>query len=366
MKVPYLSLKRQFSELNISSLFERVFSDCNFINGAQVEIFERNFAELCGVPYAVAVNSGTDALLFALKASGVGPGDEVITAPNSFIASAGAIALAGAKPVFVDVQADYNLDVEKIEDAITPKTRAVLPVHLTGNPCDMGPIVDLCNRFGLELIEDAAQAVGASYRGQKVGSFGIGCFSLHPLKNLNACGDGGVLTTKSKEIYERVRGIRNHGLINRDESVEFGYCSRLDTLQAVVVLEGLKRLPGLTLARQANARYYDELLASAFPNVILPPRKEGFDQVFHTYVVRVRNRSELIKFLEKNGVETKIHYPIPLHLQKAAASLGYKKGDFPVCESQSSEILTLPIHQYLSREDQEYVVSTIQRFYQST
>ena len=364
MKVAYLDLSRQFQDEALFEEVKKVFGRGQFILGSEVERFEAAFADVCGTRFTLGLNSGTDALFLTLKALGIGPGDEVITVSNSFVATAGAIMAAGAKPVFVDVAPDYNIDVNLIEPSITPRTKAIIPVHLTGNPADMPEIVALAKRHGLYVIEDAAQSVMAAINGQQTGSFGdAGCFSLHPLKNLNVGGDGGVLTTNSEDLYRKIKMLRNHGLKNRDEIEFFGYNSRLDAIQAVVALYGLKRLKEVTQKRIANAALYDRELKDLENCVSLPPRRPGWNQVFHTYVIQVKERERLMAFLEKQGVETKIHYPIPIHLQKPCRQLGYKKGDFPVCESQSERILTLPIHQYLTAEQLFYVTKQIKGFY---
>lgn len=364
LKVKYLDLPKQFKDEALWREIKKIFETCQFIQGPEVERFESKFANLCGTPYALGLNSGTDAIFLALKALNIGPGDEVITVPNSFISTTGAIIAAGAKPAFVDIAADYNMDVNRIEEAITPRTKAILPVHLTGNPADMVKITEIAKKKGLFVIEDAAQAVMASINGKRVGSFGdAGCFSLHPLKNLNICGDGGVLTTQAQAINEKVRFLRNHGLKSRDEIEFFGYNSRLDTIQAIVADYGMQNLKAIKEKRQKNARIYDQGLKDLDGIVTIPPRREKVDQVFHTYVIRVQKRAELIGYLEENGVESKIHYPIPIHLQKPCQALGYKKGDFPVCEKQAEEILSLPIHQYLGKDQLNYVIDRIKKFY---
>jgi len=364
MKVKYLDLPRQFKDEALWTIIQKQFELSRFILGEEVERFEARFAELCQTSFAVGVNSGADALFLALKALDIGPGDEVISVPNSFVATGGAIIAAGAKPVFVDVGADYNIDVNLIEPAITSKTRAILPVHLTGNPADMPRILDIAKRHHLYVIEDAAQAVMASIQGQPVGSFGdVGCFSLHPLKNLNVCGDGGVLTTNSQEICEKVKLLRNHGLKNRDEIEFFGYNSRLDTIHATVALYMLKSLSEVTETRKKHAQIYDKSLKNLAGVVILPPRRENVDQVFHTYVVQVKGRTAFMKYLQDHGVETKIHYPVPIHLQKPCRAMGYKRGDFPTCEQQAESIVSLPVHQHLTEEQIYYVTETIKKFY---
>ncbi len=365
MKVPYLDLASQFSDPELRRAVMDLFCSCHFILGPQVEELEKRFAKLCGTRFALGLNSGTDALFLALKALGIGSGDEVITVSNSFIATAGAIAATGARPIFVDVSPDYNIDPAKITAAITDKTRAILPVHLTGNPADMPRILEISKRHGLAVIEDAAQAVGAEIKGIRTGSFGdFGCFSLHPLKNLNAAGDAGILTTDSEELFEKTRRLRNHGFKNRDEIDFFGYNSRMDSIQAAIVLERLKKLESVTESRRANAALYDKLLAPLVPsNLAIPPRRPEVKQVYHTYVVQVENRENLVSYLAERGVETKIHYPTPIHLQMACRAMGWKEGDLPLTETQSKRILTLPVHQGLAPEQIEFVCSCIRNFY---
>ena len=364
MKVKYLDLPKQFKDEKLWAALREQFETCQFIMGPEVERFESNFAKLCQTSYALGLNSCTDAIFLALKALDIGPGDEVITVPNSFVATVGAIMATGAKPVFVDVGSDYNIDVELLERAITQKTKAILPVHLTGNPAEMHKIMEISKRRGLYVVEDAAQAVSASINGQPVGSFGdAGCFSLHPLKNLNVCGDGGVLTTTSQEIYNKLKLLRNHGLKNRDEIEFFGYNSRLDTIQATIANHFMKNLKSITETRRSNALVYDNGLKDLYDFITLPPCKDSVYQVYHTYVIQAKNRDELAKYLNHHGVETKIHYPIPIHLQEPCRKLGYKMGDFPVCEEQSERILTLPIHQYLKEKELYYIIDLITQFY---
>jgi dTDP-4-amino-4,6-dideoxygalactose transaminase len=366
MKVKYLDLQKQFDDEAFFNVLSEQFKTCHFVMGPEVDRFELNFAELCQTPYAVALNSGTDAIFLALKTLSIGAGDEVITVPNSFIATAGAIIATGAKPVFVDVGDDYNINVELIERAITKDTRALIPVHLTGNPANMLEIMDIADRRKLYVLEDAAQAVGASINGRAVGSFGnAGCFSLHPLKNLNVCGDGGVLTTTSHEVYHNIRLLRNHGLKNRDEAEFFGYNSRLDTLQAVIANYVMNHIGEVTRKRQKNASIYDQALSELEDFVVLPPKRDRVVQVYHTYVVQVKQRTDLNRFLHENGVETKIHYPIPIHLQKPCRKMGYKRDDFPVCEKQAESIVSLPVHQHLSEEQVYYTINLIKKFYKT-
>jgi dTDP-4-amino-4,6-dideoxygalactose transaminase len=365
MKVKYSYLDTQFADAeDVLDAIRGLLKTGQFTLGPAVEDFEARFAALCGARFAVGVNSGTDALILIFKALQIGPGHEVITAPNSFIATAGAIAMVGATPVFADVGDDYNLDPERVEAAITSRTRAIVPVHLTGNPAAMPRLLEIARRRDLHVIEDAAQAVGATIDGRPVGSWGTAAeFSLHPLKNLNVWGDGGVVVTSDPDLNERMRLLRNHGLRTRDEATIFGYNSRLDTLQAIVALHLLDRLAGINQARIENAALYDAGLAPLAPDVLLPPRPANVRQVYHTYVIRARDRDRLVAFLGERGVEAKIHYPIPIHRQPAARHLGYGPGSMPVTEAQAGTILTLPVHQDLTRAQLDYVVATVREFY---
>lgn len=364
MQIPYVNLINQHKVLRdeILAAIDKVLSHAMFILGEEVSQFEEAFAKYCGSRFAIGVNSGTDALFLSMKALAIGPGDEVITVPNSFITTASSIAATGARPVFVDVEENgYNIDATLIEKAITKHTKAILPVHLTGRPAEMGIILDIAARYGLNVIEDVAQAVGAEYKGQKVGSFGTaGCFSLHPLKTLNACGDGGVITTNNEKLYQRIYALRKCGLKNRDESDEFGYNSRLDSLQAAILNVKLKYVDEWNSRRRENAKYYTNKLQDV---VLVPPERADEKAVYHTYVIQSKDRDELQSYLKNNGIDTKIHYPIPIHLQKAAEHLGYKHGDFPRTEQQAEEILSLPIYPELTIEQMNHVVETIRTFY---
>lgn len=365
IRVPYLGLVDQFSDPALRREINRVIDHCQFILGPVVGVFEKRFAELCRTRFALGVNSGTDAIFLALKAVDVGPGDEVITVANSFIATAGAIAATGARPVFIDVGADYNMNPTFLESALSPRTRAIVPVHLTGCPAPMKQIRDIAKKRGLVIIEDAAQAVGAAIGDRPVGSLGdVGCFSLHPLKNLNVAGDGGMMTTDSEDLYLKLNKLRSHGLKNRDEIEYFGYNSRLDSLQAAVGLYNLDGLEEVTRRRMKNAHRYDQHLADLAPNVIIPPRPTGVRQVFHTYVVQVKHREDLMRALLGAGIETKIHYPIPIHFQMPCREMGWKRGDLPVTEAQSERILSLPVQQFLSTDQIDYVSEVIRSFYQ--
>jgi len=364
-KVKYVDLSKQANvEAILNDIKEILLKTGQFTLGQPVTELESKFAKLCKTKYAVGVNSGTDALFLTMKALNIGPGDEVITAPNSFIATAGAIANAGARPVFVDVNDEYNINADLIEKAITPRTKAIMPVHLTGNPADMPKIMEIANKYNLYVIEDACQAVSASINRQPVGSFGIAAgFSFHPLKNLNVWGDGGIITTDLKELFDKIVLLRNHGLKNRDEVEFFAYNSRLDTLQAIVANQLLNVLDAITDARIKNAKKYDDALSNLADYITIPPRRSNVKQVYHTYVIQAKERNKLGAYLAKKGIETKVHYLIPIHLQQASKYLGYKEGDFPVCEAQAKSIITLPVHQHLTDDQITYVIDNIREFY---
>lgn len=366
-QVAYSYLDKQFQDPQpFFDAIHAVVRSGDYTLGKVLQRFEEALTSLCQTSYAVGVNSGTDALFLAMKACGIGPGDEVLTTPNTFIATVGAIVMTGARPVFADVGEDYNLNPDLIEAKITPKTKALLPVHLTGNPARMEDILAIASRRNLLVIEDAAQAISASIHGKSVGSFGIaGCFSFHPLKNLNGWGDGGAITTNSQELYEKLILLRNHGLQNRDEVALFGINSRLDTIQAAILLKLMEAVSRITEKRIALAALYDRWLGELKGFVTLPPRRKDVRQVYHTYIIQAQSRDALKDFLAEKGVSAKIHYPIPVHLQEAARDLGYKAGDFPVCEAQAKMILTLPIHQYLEEGDIRYVCDQIKAFYLS-
>lgn len=365
-QVPYVDFQAQYAEERdaIHACVDRVFTRADFVSGSAVAELEASLAERCGTAHAVALGSGTDALIFALKSLGVGPGDEVITAPNSFVASASCIVHVGARPVFVDVLDDQNMDSGKIEGAITPRTKAIIPVHLTGRIAEMEAINAVAAKHGLFVIEDAAQSISSRYRGRAAGALGhIGCFSTHPLKNLGAAGDGGFLTTGDGDIAARIRRLRNHGMLDRDTVAEWGYVSRMDTLQAAILNVRLGRLDALIAKRRANAERYRALLDPAF--VFIPPARAHAFDTFHTFVVQVDHRDALRAYLLAQGIETFIHYPRPIHLQPAAKELGYGPGAFPVTERQAGRILSLPINQYLTPGQIETVAAAVNAFYRS-
>ena len=351
-EIPYVNLAAQWHEdrSELLPIIETVLARGIYVGGDEVEQFERAVAKVCNCQYAIALNSGTDALVCALHAMGIGRGDEVITPPNSFIASTAAIVHTGASPVFVDVQPDQNIDPDLIEAVVTSKTRAIMPVHLTGRISNMLAINTIATKYNLAVIEDAAQAIGSRLGGKPSGSLGsIGCFSTHPLKNLNACGDGGFVTTNNEVLGEKIRLMRNHGLLDRNTVEQFGIVSRMDTLQAAILNFRLDRLPDVIEKRRCNAKLYRDVLDSA--NVFVPPEEDNEFNTYHTFVIQVDRRTDLQEHLHSNNIHTTIHYPVPIHLQPAARNLGYRNGDFPVTEAQSGRILTLHVNQYLEEND---------------
>jgi len=365
VKIPYVDLSLQHRPLKDELLkaVERVLDSGQFILGEETVKFEQEFAALCGTAHAVGLNSGTDALLLAFRALGIGPGDEVITAPNSYLASASSIALAGATVRFADVREDFNLDPEAVARAITPKTKAIAVVHLTGRPAPMDEILMLARKHGLKVVEDAAQAVGAKYRGRPVGSMGdAGCFSLHPLKNLNACGDGGMLVTNDLALADRVRLLRNHGHPNRDDCVEFSIVSRLDSVQAAMLRVKLRYLPEVTRRRRENADCYREALAGC-PGIRLPQDRPEEFSVYHTFIIECERRDELRSHLDKKGIGSVIHYPIPIHLMQVGRKLGFKPGMFPVAERLAGRILSLPIYPQITKDQVLIISKEILAFY---
>jgi len=364
MKIHYVSLSDQWeSEKNdLMPIIEKVLSKGLYVNAPEIDEFEEKVAELCNTKYAVALNSGTDALTLALYLAGVKRGDEVITVPNSFIATTAVIVHLGAKPIFVDVGQDQNIDVNLIKKAITKKTKAILPVHLTGRVADMKKIIQIAKKYNISVIEDAAQAIGSLYYNKPSGSIGkVGCFSTHPLKNLNSCGDGGFITTNDKTIYEKAILLRTHGLVNRDKSLYFGFVSRMDSLQAAILIYRLMKLKHVIMKRRENAKFYFNNLNDKY--IKLPFERKYEFNTYHTFVIQIDKRDALQSYLKENNIITVIHYPIPIHLQPAASKLGYKKGDFPQAEGQADRILSIPVHQYLTKTYLEKIVKKINDFF---
>lgn len=361
--VPYVDLVRQYAPMKetMHGALEKILSSGQYILGNEVTIFEELFANYIGVKHAIAVGSGTSALYLALKALNIGTGDEVITAPNSYLASASSIALTGAKPVFVDVANDYNINPDLIESAISGKTKAILPVHLTGRPASMGKILEISRKYNLPIIEDAAQSVGASYNGKMVGSFGeFGCFSLHPLKNLSALGDGGIITTNNPQMADWLYKARNHGHPDRNNCDFWSHNMRLDSLQAAFLNIKINYIDQVNQKRRNHAQKYHKSLRNL---VRIPPEKSYERNVYHTFIIETGKRDELKQYLNNEGIDTKIHYPTPIPFLKASAYLGYKEGSFPVAEKQSTRILSLPIAEYLSLSEIDIVIEKIVRFF---
>ena len=365
MAIPLVDLQSQYREIRdeIEPAVSGVMSRANFILGPEVEKFEEAFAAFCGAKSALGVASGTDALRLSLEGMGVGRGDEVIVPANTFIATAFAVSEAGATPVFADVdERTYNIDVDSVKDRITDKTRAIIPVHLYGQPADIDPILGLARERNLLVVEDACQAHGAEYRGKRVGSLGdAGCFSFYPGKNLGAYGDGGMVVTDRRELAEALVMLRNVGRSDKHRHPVKGLNSRLDNIQAAVLLVKLGHLPQWNESRRSWAHLYNELLDGT--PCVRPYEAPYARHVYHLYVVRVKRREELQEHLTKRGVSTGIHYPIPIHLQEAYKELGHRRGDFPISERLAEEILSLPIYPELGEEGVAEVVDAIRDFY---
>jgi dTDP-4-amino-4,6-dideoxygalactose transaminase len=364
MNIPFVDLSAQYQEIKneIRSSLEGLFLRSNFILGEEVSLFEKEFAEYCGTKYAVGVNSGTDALFLALLSLGIKKGDEVILPAFTFIATALAVSFTGARPVFVDINKySYNIDVDKISSVINKKTKAIIPVHLYGQPADMQPILKIAKRYNLKVIEDAAQAHGAKYKEKKCGSMGdIGCFSFYPAKNLGCFGDGGMAVTNNQKIYRKILMLRDYGRKKKYDHIIKGYNSRLDTIQAIVLRAKLKRLDKWNQLRQSNAAYYNKLLKDG-EKIVIPVVLEDRTHIYHVYAVRVRNRDKIFQLLRKKGIGVIIHYPKPLHLQKAYKELKYKNGDFPIAEKLAKEVISLPISPHLTKKQIRFVVSQLKQ-----
>jgi dTDP-4-amino-4,6-dideoxygalactose transaminase len=364
-RVPFVDLGRQFSDLEqqLTDGFRSIGRSGQFILGPHVETFEHRIASYCQTKFAVSCGNGSDALFLSLKALGIGAGAEVIIPVNSFVATAWVVVAAGAIPRFVDVSEDMNIDVAQLAGAITDRTKAIIPVHLTGRPAPMEEILRISNHHGLAIVEDSAQAVGAKLNGRSVGSFGDAAgFSLHPLKNLGVLGDGGFITTNREDLYENLLKLRNHGLIDRDHCTLWGYNSRLDALQAYAANEKLSHLDRWNnRCREIAAKYRQALQ----PFVSVPIDAPGEYSVYHNFVINTEHRDQLRAHLGRRNVGSNIHYPIPLHLQDAARQLGYRRGDFPRAERFAQTMLSLPIFPELTDDEVDYVIATILEFFDS-
>jgi dTDP-4-amino-4,6-dideoxygalactose transaminase len=364
--IPFVDLVAQHMTIRteVNAAIQQILSRCNFILGSQVEEFEQAFAEFIGTEHAVGVSSGVDALRLALMALDVGSEDEVILPANTYIATAMAVSAVGARPVLVDCDPEtYNIDVNLIELAITPRTKAIIPVHLTGQSADMDPILEMAGRHGLHTVEDAAQSHGTLYKGRPCGSIGIaGCFSFYPGKNLGACGDGGIVTTTDARLDERLRRLRNYGQRAKYQHVEKGLNARLDTLQAAILAVKLRYLTEWNEARAKHAQKYKEMLTGV-GDLVLRRAVPYSTHIYHLFIVETEHRDALQKHLDAAGIHTSIHYPVPIHLQQAYADLGYSKGDFSEAERLAKRMLSLPMFPELCSDQMQHVTSEIGRFF---
>ncbi|HET7037836.1 MAG TPA: DegT/DnrJ/EryC1/StrS family aminotransferase [Thermomicrobiaceae bacterium] len=364
MQVPFVDLGAQYAAIGreVDAAMGAVLQRGDFILGRDLERFEEEFAAYCEAPFAVGVDSGMSALTLILRGYGIGPGDEVITSANTFIATALTISMVGARPVLVDIDPEtLTLDLERLERAITPRTRAIMPVHLYGHPEDMDPINELAARHGLIVIEDACQAHGARYKGKRTGALGhAAAYSFYPAKNLGAYGDGGMVVTADPELVARLQLLRNYGQSEKYHHEIQGYNHRLDTLQAAALRIKLRYLDDWNAARRQHAARYSRLLAGS--GVMLPPVMPEVEPVWHLYIIRTRARDALRAYLGERGIATGIHYPIPIHLQPAYTELGYREGDFPISEAAAQEMLSLPMYAELQAEQIDYVAEAVRAF----
>jgi dTDP-4-amino-4,6-dideoxygalactose transaminase len=363
--VPHFDLAAQYTAIGaeIRTAVERVLASQQFILGREGAAFEQEIAQLCGVAHGVGVASGTDALILALRACGVQSGDEVLIPPFTFVATGSAVSALSAKPVFVDIRPDtYNLDPSDLARRVTPRTRAIIAVHLYGLPCDMDPILSFARTHNLRVIEDNAQSIGANYKGRRTGSMGdAACLSFYPTKNLGAYGDAGMIVTNSDEMAERLKSLRNHGQSAKYVSSKPGWNSRLDEIQAAILRVKLRYLPVWQRMRQAHAAAYTKLLLG-IPGVAPPLTPEGYEHVFHQYTIRVERRDAVQQFLNERKIGSAVYYPVPLHLQPLYASLGHKPGDFPHAEHAAHEVLSLPMFPELRPEQITRVADAVSEF----
>ena len=364
MQVRYSYLKQQF--VNCDDLWDELkkfVSTGDFTLGKHLKRFEKNFANLIGTKYAIGVNSGTDAIKLSLKALGIKQGDEVITAANTFVATVGAINELGAKIVFIDCDDSFCMNVNHLENYITNKTKAIVPVHFTGYMTNMPKLLEISNRFKIPVIEDACQSILGAIDDKNAGTWGeTGAFSLHPLKNINVWSDGGMIVTSNRNLYNKISLLRNHGLSNRNNVEILGYNSRLDTIQAVVGNWLLPQAHKITNKRIQNAKYLDKQL-SKIKQIKIPPRLKNYKIVYHLYIVIAEKRDDLLKYCLEKGIEAKVHYPIPMYLQKALNFMNHREGDFPITDKHSKKIITFPCDQHLSINELDYIISTIKDFY---
>ena len=365
LRINHSYLVEQFSDYSkIFKEIEKIVKKGDYTLGQKVNEFEKNFAKRTGAKFVIGVGNGTDALYLSLKALNIGRGDEVITIPYTFISTVGSIVAAGAKPIFVDIKEDYNIDEKKIKFAITKKTKAIMPVHWAGRPCELDKIKIIAKKYNLKIIQDASQAIDSRFKNKQLIYFGDVCaYSMHPLKNLNIWGDGGFIATNNKKLADKLYLLRNHGLITRNKSKIFGYNSRLDTIQAVVANYKLKnKLDGITKKRIRNAHLFDKLF-KINSNIKIMKRYPHLKEVFHVYHINVKKRNQLQQYLIKKSVDAKVHYPVPIHLQPAAKYLKYKRGDFPLAEKMANTSISLPVHEFIKESDIKYVANLINKFY---
>ena len=365
MLVPYNYMSYEFKNTkNIFKKWKELIISSDFTLGSKMVEFEKKFSKFIGAKFCIATNNGTDALILSLKSLGLKNGDEVITVCNTFYATVGAIVACGAKPVLVDCDNRYQIDYKKIISKITKKTKVIMPVHWGGASPEMNQILKIAKKYKLYVVEDACMGIGAKINKKSPGTFGIvNAFSMHPLKSLNVMGDGGMVVTNNKRLYNWMIRYRNHGMIDRDNIDFWGVNMRLQPLQAIVALEGLKKLNKVIKKRNKNAKFLDKELAKLYPNIIIPKRLKGHKETFALYMCLVKKRNFLIQHLNNNKIEAKIHYPIPLNKQKAAISLNLNQKDFKVANNQAKSLLTLPIHQFLNKKQLLFMVDTIKKFY---
>ena len=358
-------LTKQFDDYDeIFKKIKEVVINNDFTLGNNVNEVEELIAYECGTKYAIGVGSGTDAIMLSLKSLGVKEGDEVITSTYTFYATIGAIVTSGAKPVFCDCDLDYNINTKEIEEKITNKTKAIVPIHWTGRPCQMEELLRISQKYSIPIVEDACHALQAEYRGKRCGSFGdLGCFSFHPLKNLNVWGDGGIIVTDNKQHADNLRLLRNHGLVDRNTCVKFAYNSRLDTIQAVVAKHIIEnKLENITQSRIKNALLYDKYLRE-ISSLKIPERIKDNKEVFHLYTFQAEERDQLANLLNEKGVDAKIHYPIPMHMQPASKDYLHSVGDFPIAEKLCKTTISLPVHEFVTEEEIIFVCNLIKEFY---
>ncbi len=362
---PYNYLPYEFKNTSkIFSDWKKLIKSTDFTLGKYINDFEKIFAKYIGSKYCIATNNGTDALILCLKSLGIKNGDEVITVCNTFYATVGAIVAVGAKPIFVDSDDRFQIDIKKISQKITKKTKAIIPVHWGGASPEMNEILKISKKYKLHVVEDACMGIGAKIGNKSPGTFGIiNAFSMHPLKSLNVMGDGGMLCTNNYKLFDWCLKYRNHGMINRDKIDFWGVNIRMQPLQAIVAINQLKKLDSVIKKRNSNARHLDSLLSGLYPDVILPNRIKTHTETFALYMGLFKKRDELISYLSKRNIECKIHYPIPLHLQKASNKMGYGKGSMPIAEYQAKHLMTIPIHQFLNRKHMLYIYKEIKKFY---